>query len=150
MLSSVGNSTSSSATGRLHPLEWCKQMAAAGCTVGKGFDVANYHMYDADPQHYDNWMHVWTPDASGNSCQKVFGNPPFFITEFGARVGTNNITEATQATAISKWVAKMESLPECLGGHWFCLLDNNWAGFGIIRTDGSHRPAYDAYKVAVA
>jgi hypothetical protein len=150
MLSSVGNSISSSATGSLHPLEWCRRLAAAGCKFGTAFDVANYHMYDADPQFYDNWMHVWTPNAAGESCQEFFGNPPFLVTEFGARVGTNNITEATQAAAVTKWVTKLSSVPDCLGGHWFCLLDANWSGFGIIRTDGTHRPAYDAYRTAMA
>jgi hypothetical protein len=139
MLSSVGNS--SSGVEHLLPLDWCKRLAAAGCKAGTGFTVANYHMYSVDPDGYNNWMHVWGTD----SCQTVFGNPPYIITEFGCKTSDDN----TQVQAVKNWVAKIKTLDNCMGGQWFCMLDNNWSGFGLVRTDGSHRPAFDTFRQVI-
>lgn len=149
VLSSVGNSASSAE--HLLPLDWCKHLAAAGCKYGTGFDIADYHMYDADPQHYDNWMHVWTPAADGTSCQSVLGHPPFIVSEMGAKIGVSVPDATAQATAVKAWVAKLASLPECLGGMWFQCFDGTaWTGYGLIDGAGNHRPSYDAFKAAIA
>jgi hypothetical protein len=151
VMSSVGNSKS--AAEGLLPLDWCAKLAAAGCKPGTGFTYADYHMYAGDPQHYDDWMHVWTPDTSGRSCQSIFGHPPFFITEFGARIGKDVDTAAEQESAAKAWVAKLGSMAECAGGMWFQDFegtDPRWTGFGLHGNTGVRRPSWQAYKDAIA
>jgi hypothetical protein len=148
MLSSVGNSLSG--IEQLKPLDWCKWLVVYGCTEGKGWDMPTYHMYGDDPDEYDQWMNVWTLDSDDCSCQSVFGDPPYMITEFGCRIGKDTPDERGQAAAAIKWVNKIRSLPNCLGGHWFCLHDDNWAGFGVINVNGTHKLAYDALKTTLA
>jgi len=159
LLSSVGNSKSE-AEGLL-PLDWCKALASLGCVKGKGFAIADYHMYAANPQNYDNWMHVWTP-FNGASCQSVFGNPPFIISEFGAKIGkdvpANTADHPTQgddaqAAAVTAWVAKLKSLPDCMGGALFQDYegtDARWTGYGLHDSSGNRRPSWQAYKSAIA
>jgi len=148
MLPSVGNSPSSNE--HLLPLDWCKRLAANGISYGNGISVGNYHMYGLDPQSYDNWMHVWTPDSSGVSCQSALGHPPFFVTEFGAKIGWSGVTEATQAQAAVAWVAKLASVPDCIGGQWFLDYDGTaWTGFGLQDAANNHRHSYTAFQTAV-
>jgi len=148
-LSCVGNSPSR--VEGLLPLDWCRHLRSLGCVNGTGFTTADYHMYAADPQNYDNWMHVWTPDSTGESCQSVLGHPGFVVSEFGAKIGKDVSDETSQANAVTAWVSKLNSLPECLGAHWFQAFDGSaWVGYGLIRSDGTHRPSYAAYQAAVA
>jgi hypothetical protein len=141
-----------SAAEGLTTLDWCKGLRAAGCVVGQAFDFADFHLYDADPTHIDaTWSHYWTPDANGDSCVSVLGGAPFVISEFGAQIGKDVSTAAEQATAATAWVAKLNSLPNCLGGMWFQAYDGTaWNGFGLIDGSGNHRPSYDAFKAAIA
>lgn len=145
-------SSSKSKAEGLTVLEWCKQLRAAGCVYKKAFDFADFHLYNADPTKIDaDWSHYWTPDANGDSCVSVLGNPPFVMSEFGAQIGKDVATAEDQATAAKLWVAKLKSLPNCLGGMWFQAYDGTaWNGFGLIDGAGNHRPSYDAFKTAIA
>jgi hypothetical protein len=136
----------------LTTVEWCKHLRAAGCVAGQAFDVADFHLYNADPTKIDaDWSHYWTPDANGDSCVSVLGNPPFVMSEFGAQIGKDVATADDQATAAKLWVAKLKSLPNCIGGMWFQAYDGTaWNGFGLIDGAGNHRPSYDAFKTAIA
>jgi hypothetical protein len=145
----------------LTTVDWCKHLRAAGCVYGEAFDFADFHDYDADPTHIDAaWSHYWTPDANGDSCVSVLGNPPFVLSEFGAQIGkdvpANTVEGPTQgddaqAAAVTAWVTKLKSLPNCLGGMWFQAYDGTaWNGFGLIDGSGNHRPSYDAFKAAIA
>jgi hypothetical protein len=150
LLSSVGNSASTQ--GNLLPLAWCQQMAAAGCVYPAAFDIADYHMYGESPQNYDNWMHVWTADGTGKSCQSVFGNPPFILSEFGCNIQSVGGDPARQAKAVTAWMTQIKTLPNCLGGMWYTILDHTDAGTGWGLEDpmGVHRPSWDAFKAGAA
>ena len=149
LLGGVGNSNS--VVGNLSMLDWCKQLVANGCVQGQAFDWANYHLYD-NPSTQEPYFHIWTPDANGDSCQSVFGNPPFAVTEFGEACSWIGGDEAKQAAYISGWMQAFKAQPQFRLGCQFALADDftgNGNGFGLRRLDLSHRPSWDAYKAQV-
>lgn len=149
MLTSL--SQSPSRPENLQNLPWCKKLAAAGCTMGKGFDWADFHCYADNPKGFDLWQHVYTPDGNGDSCISVLGHPPFFYSEFGAQIGKDIDDDAAQAAAATLWVNELKALPGCLGGAWFQMYDGSsrWNGFGLIDVAGNHRPSYQAFQTAI-
>jgi hypothetical protein len=152
LLGSVGNSTSTA--GGLSMYGWCAALVANGCGAGTGFDWANYHIY-GNPGVDEAWWHIYTLSSgdprtpAGQSCQSVFGNPPFAITEFGEACSSIGGDEAKQAAYISGWMQAFKAQPQCKLAIQFALADNfagNGSGFGLRRLDLSHRPSWDSYK----
>jgi hypothetical protein len=146
----------------LLPLDFVAQLALHGCLAGVGFDIANPHMYAADLASFDaSWMHVFAPDGNGRSWMTLLGNPPVMVTEFGWPIGSAG-TEAAQATACTNAFAWMNahssspggviSVPQVIGGQWYAMSDDapgTTTGYGLRRSDLSHRPSWDAYHTAV-
>ena len=154
LLGSVGNSAST--VGGLSMYGWCAALVANGCTVGVGFDWANYHDY-GEPSVNENWWHIYTlatvtdpRTPAGQSCQSVFGNPPFAMTEFGEACSWIGGDEAKQAAYIAGWMQALKGQLQCKVAIQFALADDFTAsfgkGFGLRRLDLSHRPSWDAYK----
>ena len=146
LLGGIGNS--GSVVGGLSMLGWCKALVANGCVQGQAFDWANYHLYD-NPSTQEPYFNIWTPDANGDSCQTVFGNPPFAVTEFGEACSWIGGDETKQADYISRWMQAFKGQPQCKLAIQFALADNftgNGSGFGLRRLDLSHRPSWDSYK----
>jgi hypothetical protein len=158
LLGSVGNSPST--VGGLSMYGWCAALVANGCTVGVGFDWANYHIY-GNPPVDEPWWHIYTLSSgdprtpAGQSCQSIFGNPPFAVTEWGAAIsrlpaGTTAQQEATQASYVSGWMQSFKAQPNCKLATQFALgdefNDGNNFGFGLRRLDLTHRPSWDSYK----
>jgi hypothetical protein len=153
LLGSVGNSPST--VGGLSMHDWCAALVANGCTTGTGFDWANYHIY-GNPAIDEVWWHIYTlatvtdpRTPAGQSCQSVFGNPPFAITEFGEACSWVGGDEAKQAAYISGWMQAFKAQSQCKLAIQFALGDEfvgNGSGFGLRRLDLSHRPSWDSYK----
>ena len=153
LLGSVGNSPSK--VGGLSMHDWCAALVAQGCTTGTCFDWANYHNY-GEPTSNENWWHVYTiapttdpRNKAGESCQSVFGNPPFAMTEFGEACSWIGGDETKQADYISRWMQAFKGQPQCKLAIQFALADNftgNGSGYGLRRLDLSHRPSWDSYK----
>ena len=147
LLGSVGNSLS--IVGNYTMLEWCKLLVANGCVQGEAFDWANYHIY-GNPAAEEPWHHLFTPDSSGESCQSVFGNPPFAISEFGASLSKDcGGSEEVQAQYISDWMVMFEAQPQFRLGTQYAMADEalgSGIGYGLRRLDLSHRPSWDAYQ----
>jgi exo-beta-1,3-glucanase (GH17 family) len=90
--------------------------------------------------------------ANGDSDKKIW------LTEFGAPTGggTKAVSEALQAKMVADAYAKVRTTSWLGPLLWYSLKDNgtnstdmeDW--FGVLRTDGSHKPAYDAYKTESA
>jgi hypothetical protein len=141
-MASVGNSYSTQ--GNLTPLEFNKRVAARGCVLGTGFDLGSYHSYGASIDAYDAWMHIYTPDGSGASLQSIFKNPPYYITEFNLHTADAN----AKAAAIKNYMDKMKTLPNCLGGHIYTILNTTDAGtnWGLV-TDSyvKIQPPWDTF-----
>jgi hypothetical protein len=160
LLGSVGNSIS--IVGGYSMLDWCKQLVLNGCVQGQAFDWANYHIYaaaDGSPAVEEAWHHLWTPcspsgpncgpDDDGESCQSVFGDPPFAITEFGASVNKDcGGSEDLQAQYISDWMAMFAAQPQFRLGTQYAMADEapDGTGYGLRRLNLSHRPSWDAYQ----
>ena len=155
LLGSVGNSAST--VGGLSMYGWCAALVANGCTVGVGFDWANYHNY-GNPSVAEAWWHIYTLSSgdprtpAGKSCQSVFGNPPFAFTEFGEACSWIGGDEAKQADYIAQWMQALKGQLQCKVAIQFALADDftlNGRGFGLRRLDLSHRPSWDAYKTHI-
>jgi len=150
LLGSVGNSLST--VGGYSMLDWCKQLVLNGCVVGQAFDWANYHIY-ANPAVEEPWHHLFTPNDSGESCQSVFGNPPFAITEFGASLQKDcGGDEAVQSQYVNDWMVMFAAQPQFRLGTQYAMADEapDGTGYGLRRLDLSHRPAWDAYQKQAA
>lgn len=147
LLGAVGNSGST--VGNYTMVEWCKQLVLAGCVQGQAFDWANYHIY-AKPPVEEPWHHLFTRNAAGDSCQSVFGNPPFAITEFGASLSKDcGGSEKVQAQYINDWMVMFKAQPQFRLGIQYALADEApgpGTGYGLRRLDLSRRPAWEAYK----
>jgi Fibronectin type III domain len=149
LLGSVGNNPSR--VGNYSMVDWCKQIKSYGCVQGQAFDWANYHIY-GDPAVDERYVHLWTPNSAGDSCQSVFGNPPFAITEFGEACSWIGGDEAKQAAYIAQWIQAFKGQLQCKMAIQFALADNfagNGSGFGLRRLDLSRRPSWNAYKAQV-
>jgi polysaccharide biosynthesis protein PslG len=77
---------------------------------------------------------------------------PIIDTEWGDSVYASGLTEDTQA----RWVARMylvNLMEQVRLTNWYCLVDVGGDDaemehrFGLVRADGTRRPAYQAYKV---
>ena len=122
--------------------DWCAALVAQGCTTGTCFDWANYHNY-GEPMSNENWWHVYTiapttdpRNKAGESCQSVFGNPPFAMTEFGEACSWIGGDETKQADYISRWMQAFKGQPQCKLAIQFALADNftgNGSGYGLRR-----------------
>ncbi len=147
LLGSIGNS--SSTVGRYSMLDWCKQLVLHGCVVGQAFDWANYHIY-GKPSAEEPYHHLFTANSDGQSCQSIFGNPPFAMTEFGASLSKDcGDSEAVQAQYVNDWMVLFKAQPQFRIGTVYALADEApgvGTGYGLRRLDLSHRPAWDSYK----
>ena len=91
-------------------------------------------------------------DAYLSKWPRAVPQKPLIDTEWGDSVHTSGLTEDTQA----RWVARMylvNLMEQVRLTNWYCLVDvgNDDAEmehrFGLVRLDGTRRPAYQAYQV---
>lgn len=154
MLGSIGNSETSSALGSLTPVQWAQAVANAGCVPGNGFDVANYHTYENGNSEFYHWR---TVDPSvGKSVQGCFGNPQHIFSEWGYRSDGSGAGETTQSNLMTTFMNYILADPLCIGGMVYSIYDDAEGagapsppaaqGYGLMRLDGSHKPAYNTFK----
>lgn len=143
ILPSIGNSSSS--LEHLNMMQWAQGLVNAGCVLGDGFDRANYHTYNDQ-----SFFHIWTPDGTGNSCQKIFGFPEFYVTEFGKN--ENGISEASYASIIGQEMDEIiAARPKCVGAvHYLMSEDGPGSGaqppsYGLRKHDLTHKLAWDVF-----
>ena len=81
---------------------------------------------------------------------------PIWFTEWGwsTKTGTDGVTEAQQADYLARAYRCMEQDPYVEVALWYSFRNNYWANdadswedqLGLVRTDFSHKLAYDAFK----
>lgn len=166
----VMSSTIEGPTGpsNLHPVDWCYALASYGCTVGTGFDWANYHGYGDPASRESTWLWIWTPrnrsgsvngatwSADGKSCQAAFGNPPFAMTEYGINLGAIGGNLTTQDTYVKGWMNLLLGQPKFVyGANYTMSADAPGSGtnpdYGLRDHLLNRRPAFSSYRlIAVA
>ncbi len=148
------------------PVDFLKGIYASG---GKGyFDALTHHPYcwgggDAFncPKAYAEWS-AWTQMAETNPSLRSLmvsngdGNKKIWLTEMGAPTSgdAGKVSEANQARQLTESYAMVKGLPWAGPLFWYHYKDKgsannnseNW--FGILRRDGSQKPAYEAYRTA--
>ena len=81
---------------------------------------------------------------------------PIWLTEFGWSTTTEawGVTQAQQADYLTRAYKLLESYPYIAIAYWYNLRNNHWdddadtweTQLGLMRTDFSHKPSYDAFK----
>jgi len=82
---------------------------------------------------------------------------PIWLTEFGWSTTTTEswgVTQAQQADYLTRAYRLLESYPYVTLAYWYNLRNNFWDSdadtwetqLGLMRTDFSHKPSYDAFK----
>jgi polysaccharide biosynthesis protein PslG len=82
---------------------------------------------------------------------------PIWLTEFGWSTTTTEawgVTQAQQADYLTRAYKLLESYPYVAAAYWYNLRNNHWnddadtweTQLGLMRTDFSHKPSYDAFK----
>lgn len=148
------------------PVTFLSQMYDAG--AGGYFDALSHHPYNYSQGktaeiimgRYD-WS-AWSQMADtqyslrsemiehGDTAKKIW------VTEFGAPVSTDGISEAEQAKLATIAVARWKTYPWAGNFYWYSLSDDctdiaeRECRFGALRYDYSARPAYQALKDAYA
>jgi cellulase (glycosyl hydrolase family 5) len=85
---------------------------------------------------------------------------PIWFTEFGWSTSTQScgVSEATQADYLTKAFKLAAQDPYVQVAFWYNFRNNYWthdsddieSRYGLLRTDFSHKPAYDAFKACAA
>lgn len=161
---------------KISPTDFLTQMFADSAV---GFDAVSYHAYSyprlaSDPSDSNQWNQLEGSDPSLYSVllANQFGDQKIWITEFGAPTdgdpdaileGSSNlktfVSEDQQAKILKDGIEEFTNSTNLGVFFWYTYSDFPESGkvaktaedfFGLIRADGSHKPAYDVFKKAVA
>jgi polysaccharide biosynthesis protein PslG len=142
------------------------------------FDAVGYHPYSypALPSYTISWNSWSTLAALPTSVRSIMATyndstKPVWITEYGAPTnGPGNLAtlqnpnlnnspdrvdEALQAQMLTEAVGQYKATDWLGNFFWYSYRDLGTATdtsenfYGLLRYDGSHKPAYDAYRVAI-
>ena len=129
------------------------------------FDVMAAHPYPGPNPPEAVWY------AGGRIAQNAFSgfrevrnsmlargdDKPIWLTEFGWSTTTTEswgVTQAQQADYLTRAYRLLESYPYVTQAYWYNLRNNFWDNdadtwetqLGLMRTDFTHKPSYDAFK----
>jgi hypothetical protein len=159
----IAASTAPSATdGQSYaPADWLSAMYAAGAQGS--FDAISAHPYTypttpAQSNPADAWGQLTTMHQI--MTQHDDGNKQIWITEFGAptngpNVPGDHISEAVQAQTVTEAISIFHSYQWSGPLFWYDYKDagtSTWTSenfYGLVRADGSYKPAYTAWLQAV-
>ncbi len=168
-----GTAPADSGGGYLSPPDFVNGIYAAGA---KGyFDALGHHPYTW-PYSPAMYMpgNAWSQLSTLHSIMSAHGDggKKIWITEFGAPTGgpgglassgmttseasADHVTEALEAKMATDAVNAAANLPWVGGFFWYSYMDSGTSSdtvenfFGLLRPDGSRKPAYFAYKSAIA
>jgi hypothetical protein len=135
------------------------------------FDAWSVHPYSGDrsPLHrnedqYIRYSFVRGVPAVRDVMLREGDDKPIWLTEFGwstcsvrnARSYENCVSESTQAEYLTEAYRQMRSWSYVPVGVWYNLRDRSSdlgdrvSNYGLVRHDGSEKPAYAAFRAAVA
>lgn len=160
--------------GDVAPVTFLQQMYAAGAQPY--MDGVGFHPYSfpAMPLNYFGWnawsqMYSTTPSIRSVMIANGDANKPVWMTEVGAPTNgpgklessatdttfagsPDHVTEALQALTMSEMMTTAESMPWAGPLLWYSYKDDGTSTstienfFGVVRADGSDKPAYYTYK----
>lgn len=170
---SGGLSPAATTDGSMSPVDFLTALYANG--AGDSFDAVGMHPYSfpATPNYTIHW-NAWSQMADvGNTLRDVMaahgdGGKKIWLTEFGAATGgpenlatmsnyksitnSDHVTEELQAEMLRQSFSLVQTYSWAGPLFWYSYKDlgtdenDNENFFGIIRYDGSHKPAYDALR----
>lgn len=171
-----GLSPAEAVNGNIPPVEFLNQIYALG---GKGyFDILGVHPYTypylvSDKNPWSTWLQMYgtSPNLRDIMIKNGDSNKKIWLTEFGAptngpglgaEIANNSynrqydhVSEALQAQSLTVAVNEMKSLSWAGPLFWYSYKDlgtsthTNENFFGLIRYDGTHKPAYDSFRQAI-
>lgn len=168
----AGLSASTSQKSSIDAVTYLQDLYAAG--AGGWFDAAAMHPYTY-PYYASDALHAtaWQEMIGMHQVMQAHGdgNKQIWITEYGAPThgpGTmsasaggnppptdDHVSEALQAQLLTNAVQQYETLPWAGPFLWYDYEDSSFgsrtdqASFGLLRADGTKKPAYAAYQQAI-
>lgn len=116
---------------------------------GAFFDVMAVHPYQWGDEFNDEWFRIQLEDLRALLNRHGDAHKPIWLTEIGWSTGDPGITEDVQARLLVQAMVTALTLRP-IGVEktfWFCVKDWGGPGYGLLRDDGSRKPAYMAYSV---
>lgn len=116
---------------------------------GAFFDVMAVHPYQWGDEFNDEWFRIQLQNLRELMNRHGDRHKPIWLTEIGWSTGDPGITEDVQARLLVQAMVTALSLRP-IGVEktfWFCVKDWGGPGYGLLREDGSRKPAHLAYSV---
>ena len=112
------------------------------------FDVMAVHPYQWGDTFNDEWFVGQLTDLHRQMEKYGDGHKEIWLTELGWSTGDSGITEEVQARLLAQAFITSRTLPNAsvTKAFWFCIKDWGGPGYGLLRDDGSRKPAFEAYK----
>lgn len=116
---------------------------------GSFFDVMAVHPYQWGDRFEDEWVASQLKGLRVLMNSRGDSHKPIWLTELGWSTGDKKITEEVQARLLVQAMVTALSLRP-IGverAFWFSVKDWGGPGYGLLREDGSRKPAFKAYSV---
>lgn len=113
------------------------------------FDIMAVHPYQWGTEFNDEWFVKQLLDLREMMDKQGDQHKEIWLTEFGWSTGDKGITEEIQARLLTQGLVTAMTLQKMgvTRTFWFCVKDWGGPGYGLLRPDGSKKPAYNAYSV---
>lgn len=155
-----GTAPSETDATNLAPADFIKALYADG--AGGYFDAVAAHPYTYPNSPADNLPDAWGQMTTMHDVMTDHGdgNKQIWVTEFGAptngpNVAGDHVTEAKQAQILTDAIRVFKSYSWSGPFMWYDYQDSGTSTsdsenfYGLVRADGSHKPAYDAWVNAI-
>ena len=119
--------------------------------IQDAFDIMSVHPYQWAERFQDQWFVDQIAGLRRLMNRYGDAHKPIWLTELGWSTGDASITEAVQARLLTQCLVTARTL-QPLGvtrAYWFSIKDWGGPGYGLLRVDGSRKPAWHAYRVLI-
>lgn len=116
--------------------------------AGKSYDVMAVHPYQWGDSFADDWFVSQLTELRALMNSHGDSHKEIWLTEMGWSTGDAGITEEIQARLLTQSMVTALTLREMgvTRTFWFCVKDWGGPNYGLLRTDGSKKPAFAAYS----
>ena len=113
------------------------------------FDVMAVHPYQWGDTFNDEWFSLQLRNLHNLMSKYRDGHKEVWLTELGWSTGDPGITEEVQARLLQQAMITSLTLGDAnvTKTFWFSVKDWGGPGYGLIRPDGTRKPAFDAYRL---
>jgi hypothetical protein len=111
------------------------------------FDIMAVHPYQWGDTFNDDWFVSQLSDLRALMNSHGDSRKQIWLTELGWSSGDKGITEEVQARLLTQSMVTALTLQRMgvAKTFWFCVKDWGGPGYGLLRPDGSRKPAFTAY-----